>query len=181
MFKGIHWELCKKFRYDHTSKWYTHIPKLVQENEMHKLLCDWEINDHQISARQPDLVIVNIKKRTCRIVNFAVPTDHRVKLKKSEKRDKSPDLARELKKTMEHKSDCNTYCNSRTWNSHQRIGTGNGGIGNKSTSGDHQNYSIIEICQNTENSPGDLRRLVTQTPVENHQLTLVLKTLKWVK
>ena len=34
---------------------------------------------------------------------------------------------------------------------------------------DCPNYSIVEIGQNTENSPGDLRRLtVTQTPVENH-------------
>ena len=41
-------------------------------------------------------------------------------------------------------------------------------------SGDHPNYSIVAIGQNTENSPGDLRRLaVTRTPVENHQLTLV--------
>ena len=32
-----------------------------------------------------------------------------------------------------------------------------------------QNDSIIEDSQNTENSPGDLRRLaVTQTPVKNH-------------
>ena len=38
------------------------------------------------------------KKRNCRIVNFAVPTDHRVKLKESEKKDKYFDLARELEK-----------------------------------------------------------------------------------
>ena len=36
------------------------------------------------------------------------------------------------------------------------------------------NYNIIENGQNTEKSPGDLRRLaVTQTPVKNHQLTLM--------
>ena len=35
--------------------------------------------------------------RICRIVNFAVPADHRVKLKESEKRVKYLDLARELK------------------------------------------------------------------------------------
>ena len=41
-------------------------------------------------------------------------------------------------------------------------------------SGDHPNYSIVEIGQNTEKSPGYLRRLaVTQTPVRNHWLTLV--------
>ena len=40
-------------------------------------------------------------------------------------------------------------------------------------SGDHPNYGIIEIGQNTEKSPRVLRRLgVTQTPEENHQLTL---------
>ena len=49
-----------------------------------------------------------------------------------------------------------------------------GGFGSWRTSGDHPNDSIIEDGQNTEKSPGDLRRLaVTQTPVNNHQLTLM--------
>ena len=44
--------------------------------------------------------------------------------------------------------------------------------------GDHPNDSIIENGQNTEKSPGDLRRLsVTQTPVKNHWLMLMWKTL----
>ena len=38
------------------------------------------------------------KRRICRIVNFAVPADNRVKLNKSEKKDKYLDLAREQKK-----------------------------------------------------------------------------------
>ena len=42
------------------------------------------------------------------------------------------------------------------------------------TSMDHPDYSIIEIGQNTEIS-GVLGKLaVTQTPVENYQLMLVL-------
>ena len=45
--------------------------------------------------------------------------------------------------------------------------------------GDHPNDSIIEDGQNTEKSPGDLRRLaVTQTPMKNHQLTLMWKDQK---
>ena len=49
-----------------------------------------------------------------------------------------------------------------------------GGLGGRRASGDHPNYSIGENCQNTEKSPGDLRRLaVTQTPVKDHQLTLI--------
>ena len=38
------------------------------------------------------------KKRICKIVDFAVPTDHRINLKESEKKDKYLDLARELKR-----------------------------------------------------------------------------------
>ena len=38
------------------------------------------------------------KKRICKIVDFAVPADHRIKLKEYEKKNKYLDLARELKK-----------------------------------------------------------------------------------
>ena len=48
------------------------------------------------------------KKRTCRIVDFAVPSEHRVKLKESKKRDIYLDLGRGLKKTTEHEGDGDT-------------------------------------------------------------------------
>ena len=38
--------------------------------------------NHLISARQHDVLIINKRKRTCRIVDFAVLVDPRVKLKK---------------------------------------------------------------------------------------------------
>ena len=38
MGKVIHWELCKKFKFDHTNKWYLHNPKSVGENDTNKLL-----------------------------------------------------------------------------------------------------------------------------------------------
>ena len=76
-----------------------HNPESVQENETHNLLWDFEIQtDHLISTRRPDLLIASKKKRTFRIVNFAVPADPRLKLKESEKKDKYLDLAKELKK-----------------------------------------------------------------------------------
>ena len=54
------------------------------------------------------------------------------------------------------------------------VGKGTGGFGKNRTSGDHPNYGISEIGQNTEKSPGDMRRLaVTQTPLKDHQLTLM--------
>ena len=66
-----------------------HNPESVLEKETHELHWDFEIQtDHQISARRPDLVIVCQEKIPWRIVDFAVPADHRVKLKESEKKDK---------------------------------------------------------------------------------------------
>ena len=62
-----------------------HNPASVLVNDSHKLLRDFDIQtDHLISARRPDLIIINKKKRTCKIVDFAVPADHRMKLKESE-------------------------------------------------------------------------------------------------
>ena len=61
--------------------------------------------DHLISVRRLELIIINKEKRTYRIVDFAVPADNRVKLKESEKKDKYQDLARELKKIVEHEGD----------------------------------------------------------------------------
>ena len=51
------------------------------------------------------------RKRTCWIVDFAIPVDHRVKLKESEMRDEYLDLARELKKTMKHEGHSDTNYN----------------------------------------------------------------------
>ena len=42
--------------------------------------------------------IITKKKRICKIVDFAIPADHRINLKECEKKDQYLDLARELKK-----------------------------------------------------------------------------------
>ena len=56
----------------------------------------------------------------------------------------------------------------------QRIHKETGGLGNKRSSRDYTSYSIIEIRQNTEKNPGDLRKFaVIQPPVKDHQLTLM--------
>ena len=69
------------------------------------------------------------KKRTYRIVDFAVPADHRIKLKEIEKRDKNLNLARKLKKLWNMKVNMkDTNCNWCTRYSHQRIGTGTGAL-----------------------------------------------------
>ena len=101
----IHLDMCKKFEFDHMNKWYIHNPAAVLENNTHKLLREFDIEmDHLISTKIADLIIINKIKRTCKIVDFAVPADHRIKLKECEKKDKYFDLARELK-TTEHEGD----------------------------------------------------------------------------
>ena len=93
-----------------------HNPAPVLENDTHKLLRDFDIQmDHLISARRPDQIIINRKKKTCKVVGFAVPADHRIKMKECEKKDKYLDLARELKKTMEHVGDNYTNCDWCFW------------------------------------------------------------------
>ena len=87
-------------------------------------------------------------------MDFAIQADHTEKLKESEKRDKYQDLAGELK-NLWNMSDTDTNNN----NSHQMTGTGTGGLENKRMRGDHPNYSIVEINQNPEKSPGDRKRL----------------------
>ena len=75
---------------------------------------------------------------------------------------------------MKHESDVYTNHNWRPWYSHRRIIKGSRRLGKKRTRGDHPNYYIIVIGQNTEKSPEDLRRLaVTQTSLKDHQLTLM--------
>ena len=119
--------MCKKFKFDLTNKWYIDNLSSVLENEPHNLLWDFDIQtDHLISSRKPDLIIINKKKkkkkekkRNYTIVAFAVPADHRIKLKESEKKDKYLDLDRELKKTMEHEGDNYTNCNWCFWLSPQ--------------------------------------------------------------
>ena len=72
-----------------------HNPAPILENNTHKLR--WEFNiqtDHLIVARKPDLIKINKKKRICKIVDFAVPADHRINLKECAKKDKYLDLAR---------------------------------------------------------------------------------------
>ena len=53
MVKVIHWEVCKKLKFQHTTKWYKHKPESTLENGMHKILWDFEIQtDHSVKARR---------------------------------------------------------------------------------------------------------------------------------
>ena len=94
--KVIHRDLCKRLKFDHTTKWYMHKPESVLENKIHKNLWDFEIKtDHLISARRPDLVLIKKKERISCFVDFDIPEDHRGKMKECKKIDKYLDLTRD--------------------------------------------------------------------------------------
>ena len=59
------------------------------------------------------------------------------------------------------------------------LGKGARRVGNRKTNRSDPNYCIVKIEQNTEKSPGDLRKLaVSQTPVNDYQQALKWKTRK---
>ena len=108
--------------------------------------------------------------------------DYRVKMKGSEKISKHLNLAWQIKKKL---------LNMRMMVIPILVGTlgtvpkwfrnTTGGTGDQRENRDHTDHSIVKIDENTEKSPGDLRRLaVTHTSVKDHQLTLVWKFhLEW--
>ena len=54
--------------------------------------------DHVVEARRPDLVVVDKKDRSCKIIDFAVPGDIRTEEKEKDKIEKYKDWERELQK-----------------------------------------------------------------------------------
>ena len=54
--KVILWEMCKKYKFDRTNKWYMQNPASGQVNDTHKLLWDFDIQtDPLIPARKQTL------------------------------------------------------------------------------------------------------------------------------
>ena len=79
-----------------------------------------------------------------------------------------------LKKNEEYEGDGYINCKWGVKNGPQRLGKKNEGIEDLRKNVVHPDQSIVKIGLNTERSPRNLRRLaVTQTPVKDHQLTLM--------
>ena len=99
MAKKVHWEICKKNRFEHSEKWYEHALKVAVEHEEIKVL--WDINiqcDNLIEARQPDLIVIDKKEQKGIITDIAVPADVRVEEKETEKLEKYHDLKKEIRR-----------------------------------------------------------------------------------
>ena len=85
--KIVHWKLARKCNFEAGDKWYEHEPESVLENEDYKILWDFSIQtDHVIEARRPDLVVVDKKERSCKIIDFAIPEDSRIEEKEKDRK-----------------------------------------------------------------------------------------------
>ena len=82
----VHWKLARKCNFEAGDKRYKHEPKSVLENEHYEIFGDFSIQtDHFIEAWRLDLVVVDKKRRTFKITDFAVPGDSRIEPKEKEK------------------------------------------------------------------------------------------------
>ena len=79
----------------HTNKWYISNQAPVKENNTKTPIELW--HKYELPHLGQKSRTIN-KKKTCKIVGFAVLADHKIKLKECEKKDKYLDFARELKK-----------------------------------------------------------------------------------
>ena len=149
--------MCKKFKFDHRNKWYIHNQESVLENETYKYLWDF---DHLIPTRRPEQTQ---KKEKGNLPNCGfyrpggAPSEN--KRKRKERQVFRPCYGT-IKKTMELKSNGDTNFEWCTRNTPQRYDKWTGRLRNQRTSRDHSDYSIVKIGQNTEKSPGDLRKLI---------------------
>ena len=105
--KGIHWDTCKEFIFDHTNKCYMHNPASVQENDTHKHLRIFDMQtNHLISAGRPDLIMIT-KKRICL---FSTLLSLLTTAKNVKRRISTSTYLGNWKKTMEHEGDIYTNC-----------------------------------------------------------------------
>ena len=99
--KIVHWKLARKCNVEAGDKWYELEPENVLENEDYKIFCDFSVQtDHVIEARRPDLVVVDKKERSCKIIDFAVPGDSRIEEKEKDKIENYQNLGRGLQKIL---------------------------------------------------------------------------------
>ena len=92
-------------------------------------------------------------------MDFAVQADHKKNIKENEKRDKYMDSSRELKKLLNMNVTVIPIVIGALGMISKGLVKKTEGVWNRKKSRDHPNYSIVKVGQNTEKSPGDLKKL----------------------
>jgi len=77
--RHIHWLLCQKYSIECCALWWQYIPVCIIDINLVKIL--WDLNiyyDRVISARQPDITIIDKTAKLITLVDISVPSDKRV-------------------------------------------------------------------------------------------------------
>ena len=152
----------------------------IRENEAHKILWDFKIQTDPPKLIQKTNPSVNHthKRENLPSSGFCCFSGSLSENKKA-KRLTILGPCQKTRKAMQLQGDGDTNYSWRALNSSKRLEKGSGRVGNQRSNRDRPVYSIVEIGQNTQKSPGDTRKLVvTQTPFKDSQPTLVGKTRK---
>ena len=81
---AVHWNLCHMCGFQCSDQWWLHQPNPVLDNSNYKLLYDFNISDHRITARRPDLVLMDKQLKCTKLIDVACVMD--MLLKSIEKR-----------------------------------------------------------------------------------------------
>ena len=80
--KCLHCLLCGKYDMQREHHWWKHNPASVVENNSVKSLWDFNIFvDHVISARRPDIVVIDKVFSVVKLIDVSIPADKHLTVK----------------------------------------------------------------------------------------------------
>lgn len=97
----LHYNICKHYKINVEEAWYKHQPKRVENSEEENVVVLWDTQiqtDRTVGGNKPDIVIKNLAKKVCIIIDVAVPHDGNIIEKEAEKRLKYKDLQIEVQR-----------------------------------------------------------------------------------
>ena len=104
--KVIHWELCKRLKFDPNTKWYLHKPESVLENVMLKIPRDFKVQtDCLILVRRPDL---DEKKKSLSSSGFCCSSGLQRENERKQKDKQILGSCLSAEKAVKHESNSNT-------------------------------------------------------------------------
>ena len=103
----IHHRIASSFSLleDTSVAWYNHEPLPVIENDVIKVLWHFDIQtDKHVTSNRPDIIIVDKKEKSLKLMDVAIPNDMNIVWKGIEKIEKYANLMNELKELWSMKT-----------------------------------------------------------------------------
>ncbi|KAJ8033778.1 Retinol dehydrogenase 8 [Holothuria leucospilota] len=103
---ALHLEICRHYGIPTAEQHpWLHRPETVNETDRVKILWDFEVRtDKVITARRPDIIVVDKQEKTAKIIDVAIPLDKNIRGKEAEKTQKYQDLKLEIQKLWDVKA-----------------------------------------------------------------------------